>query len=1406
MKRLLPASLLMSYLLLATLCMGQNSLQRPLLRQEINSLPRHASAYRGSQSHMIPSRHLDLHAIGHTSSRSSGPKSELIGMHTPEVGKSFEGNNFNVQAPPSNTIAISNEGWIVAIINSSISYYFEDGSVALDSEDLSTFYDYLDLSETIFNPQIVFDPVGERFIFAALHGKDASSSRLIISFSFSQDPADGWWSYNFDNIAEASDKWMSEMRIGLSAEDLYITGNLHEENSENFSSIILQIDKETGYEGQNLGYNYWSDVLDENNEAVGTLIPLSDGLQDGYGPGINLLGARKEGGSTLQFFEINADSDGAPFLSGFYYEIEAYSPGEAGQQAASDQVLDIGGSQIQSAFIKDGVIHLAHHNRIGDGSNGIRYMQLDLLNETYTYIDLGWEGQTLAYPAITPLQLNTDENSTTLLHFSHSSPDTYPSIYMLTLDQDLVPSYPVLVKAGEGPIESPESPVPWGHYSGIARRHNAAVPTAWIFGSYGKNETYGNWIAEVGALGGGLNWPCQNAEQVFCGSTIGGSTEVNAQLLPACIGAATSLGGQWYRLLGHGGDVLLSTCNDKTDFDTRILIFKGNCTNLVCLEAAELSNCDQNTSNPDLGFYAVDGDEYFIYVTASGDSGGNFEMTLSCEAQEGTCTGDQVLTDCEGVFVDGSGDNPYSNDLACSWTISPYAAATITLNFANFSTEEGFDYVSIYDGSRSTDTLIAQFSGNSIPEQVTAKSGYMHVLFESDGSFTDAGWLANYSCTLQQTPEVDFTADTLQGLVPFTVNFTNLTQNLPADFLWDFGDGITSSLLNPSHTYTTPGTYTVSLTATNLAGEDSKVLTNYIIVEPDVVIPETNFTQDQTCGTFPMSVNFEDRSSHEPTSWQWDFGNGETSSLQNPSTTYTTAGIYTVKLVTSNEAGEDELVQTHLITVVSPISITAPDGVSGCLGSALPLKASGAESFSWIGPGLASTIDSNVLAAPTVAGDYIYIATGTTNGCASEPDSIMLSFVTAPLVSISASSTITCLGEAVKLIGSGADTYQWEGVGLTANTGSQVVANPVLPGSYTYELVGTEAGCNSPTQAITVLFNSVPEVELSPTEAQLCEGDSIRLVASGGGIYSWTGPGLESFEQSETWVKPDIGMTEYSVSSTVNGCQSSIQTSSITVSPTPVVSFEAAPSTLCLGDTLLLIGRGASSYQWNGPNILQQFADSIFAQPLDEGTFTYQLIGLTNACPSAPLEHTVEVLNKDLSVSIEAANCPGPALQFQATVMNGGMTSDDIIWYLNDEQVATGATYTAPGINNGDQVFCTATPIDPLACTSPATATSNVITIDCLTVDTKEPQAWSGVELFPNPNSGRFQLGMTHRLRQALQISIYNTLGQLIHQQSFETIPGRQSLPIDIQGQVDGLYWLVISSATETQTLSFLKQ
>jgi PKD repeat protein len=144
-------------------------------------------------------------------------------------------------------------------------------------------------------------------------------------------------------------------------------------------------------------------------------------------------------------------------------------------------------------------------------------------------------------------------------------------------------------------------------------------------------------------------------------------------------------------------------------------------------------------------------------------------------------------------------------------------------------------------------------------------------------------------------------------------------------YAWDFtNDGVNDSTTrNPSFTYTEPGTFTVRLTATNAIGSDAETKTGYITVNP-VVAPTAAFTSDKQTGTAPLLVRFTDQSTGTaPFTYAWDYTNDgvNDSTTQSPSYTYTTPGIYTVRLTTTNAAGSDAEIKTGYINVtVAPPS------------------------------------------------------------------------------------------------------------------------------------------------------------------------------------------------------------------------------------------------------------------------------------------------------------------------------------------------------------------------------------------------------------------------------------------------------------------------------------------------------
>ncbi len=180
-------------------------------------------------------------------------------------------------------------------------------------------------------------------------------------------------------------------------------------------------------------------------------------------------------------------------------------------------------------------------------------------------------------------------------------------------------------------------------------------------------------------------------------------------------------------------------------------------------------------------------------------------------------------------------------------------------------------------------------------------------------------------------PTAEFSGSPTSGDVPLLVDFTDLSTGGPTSWSWDFGDGIgTSTAQNPSYTYTTAGTYTVTLTATNAFGSDGETKVDYVTAAEPYYPPTAEFTADPTSGAPPLSVDFTDLSTNDPTSWSWDFGDGVgTSTAQDPSYTYTAAGTYTVSLTVTNAYDTDTETKVDYITVAAASRAYALNDVPG---------------------------------------------------------------------------------------------------------------------------------------------------------------------------------------------------------------------------------------------------------------------------------------------------------------------------------------------------------------------------------------------------------------------------------------------------------------------------------------------
>ncbi|WP_430812046.1 MULTISPECIES: PKD domain-containing protein [unclassified Carboxylicivirga] len=187
----------------------------------------------------------------------------------------------------------------------------------------------------------------------------------------------------------------------------------------------------------------------------------------------------------------------------------------------------------------------------------------------------------------------------------------------------------------------------------------------------------------------------------------------------------------------------------------------------------------------------------------------------------------------------------------------------------------------------------------------------------------------------KEVPDAGFIVDKEEGCFPHKVKFTNYSVG-GDDFTWDFGDGVSSTVRSPSHTYEQAGIYTAALTVAGPDGQDA-VFTQRIIVHDHPVAdftvgPEVVYIPEDEIRCHDMSI--------DAIRWFWDFGDGNSSEERNPSHTYSDGGVYDITLRVENALGcESSLTKEEAVTaelsgfVAFPTAFRPRPGGSGNTGN-----------------------------------------------------------------------------------------------------------------------------------------------------------------------------------------------------------------------------------------------------------------------------------------------------------------------------------------------------------------------------------------------------------------------------------------------------------------------------------------
>ena len=384
----------------------------------------------------------------------------------------------------------------------------------------------------------------------------------------------------------------------------------------------------------------------------------------------------------------------------------------------------------------------------------------------------------------------------------------------------------------------------------------------------------------------------------------------------------------------------------------------------------------------------------------------------------------------------------------------------------------------------------------------TTPGTYTVTLIASNSAGTNTATYQGYVTATRAAavPVVSFVTNISSGSAPLAVQFLDTSTNSPSSWVWSFGDGGTSGGPNPVHTYASQGAYTVTLTVTNSAGSNTTSLTNYITVSQVTVAPTAIFKATVTSGYEPLTVQFVDASLNSPNTWVWSFGDGGTSTLQNPTHTYTTPGTYSVTLTATNSAGSNTVSQTGYITVNAavPFASFASNVTSGINPLSVQFTdTSNNTPTAWywtFGDGYTSTLQNPV---HTFSSGSYAVSLGVTNTAGSNtstmPAYINVSNAASPPVSSfiadirSGSAPLTV--QFTDTSGNSPNGWQWSFGDGSQSTDQNPTHTYVQSGTYSVSLTAVNSGGHNTTTApgyITVMSSQVTAnpsqvVTLSPT-------------------------------------------------------------------------------------------------------------------------------------------------------------------------------------------------------------------------------------------------------------------------------------------------------------------------------------
>ncbi|MCB9447833.1 MAG: PKD domain-containing protein [Flavobacteriales bacterium] len=647
------------------------------------------------------------------------------------------------------------------------------------------------------------------------------------------------------------------------------------------------------------------------------------------------------------------------------------------------------------------------------------------------------------------------------------------------------------------------------------------------------------------------------------------------------------------------------------------------------------------------------------------------------------------------------------------------------------------------------------------------------------GMSGDISLIINYTywVTIFGTPNPFPSADTItlpwncSNLDPgFSLNATNLqvaftdtSSGTPTSWLWDFGDGNISTQQNPTHTYATTGTYTTCLTVTNSCGTDS--VCHSVNVTCPVPDPGFSFTASN------LQVSFTDTSTNTPTSWLWDFGDGNISTQQNPTHTYATTGTYTTCLTVTNSCGTDSA--CHSVNVTCPV----PDPGFSFTASNLQVAFTDTSSetpTSWFwdfGDGNTSTQQN-----PT----HTYATTGTyttcltvTNSCGTDSACHSVN-VTCPVPDPGFSFTASNLQVAFTDTSSEIPTsWLWDFGDGNISTQQNPTHTYATTGTYTTCLTVTNScGTDSACHSVNVIC-PVPDPGFSFTASNLQVSFTDTSTNTPTSWFWDFGDGNTGTQQNPTHTYATAGT--YTTCLTVtNSCGTDSACHSVNVTcpvPDPGFSFTASSLQVSFTDTST---NTPTSWLWDfgdGNISTQQNPTHTYAVA---GTYTTCLT-VINSCGTDSICHSITICNSLVSGFNYAQINLGEVVEFTDTSSGSPVSW---LWDFGDGNTSTQQNPTYYYAANGTYTVCLTVTDE---CTSDSTCDTVVVLITSAGTQQEEPL----FSVYPNPGHGRFTLRLKDASQQDYTLNVYDLQGKKLHTQRVYQAGGEISLTLNL---APGLY------------------